>query len=528
MIKIEFYLVYCIITINMMFLTFVVFTTIAAKDTIPSEGGVYAAEGGFMFNASLNICAVDEMVVNPLHEEPGYTSQEVAELWKIYYVCVMIAVAIILYKSANAFLQKYSIDEDEQSTILYITGMNGDEDGRLTLEYSKSILSPEVMTNTIKAVCNSDNVDMASVNKEVFDFAITLLEMLPVGRPNIPIPPEKIGKNTFNPISGNKDEDNFILETVVPGWFELYSCGKIETLLAEMVTYYEAQPGFHEACAWQIAMIVCQDLTTIVYWKEVNEQIAEQKKIASTKVPITPNENIRCVAEDDGKVPHGFQCFKDANPFDHLNITAVFIKKVLAKCFNLLERPDLLHNECRENVDNEFGNGAYDAVKAPRMTVVMSSKIIIVSYHFSAPSSKSGFASNQVKIVASVIRAQFKYLTWEFPDVKIIYGGDSNLATEKDSVHLSELLEQDGLFVGNDSKSPSGISQTECRPTGRNTIASLQRLKWGVPVYAAKMLFISNFKRNLIVAVADGVKHGTPGTVIPYDHAQIFAKVLMT
>ena len=93
-----------------MFLTFVVFTTIAAmKDTIPSEGGVYQ-EGGFMFNASLNICAVDEIVVFPLHEGPRYTIQDIEYYWKIYYVCVMIAVAIILYKSANAFLQKYSTD----------------------------------------------------------------------------------------------------------------------------------------------------------------------------------------------------------------------------------------------------------------------------------------------------------------------------------------------------------------------------------------------------------------------------------
>ena len=473
------------------------------KDTISSDVDVYA-EGGMMFNASLNVCAVDEMVVI-LHSEPNHFLEDLDALWKILFVYTAIDIFILMYKMIYG-----------GKTTLTITAINGCVS--LSLEYSKSIMSPKSMLNTIKNVCNSSNVEHEFVNTAISRLAIKLFNLLPMGRPTIPNPPEKIEKHPFKSIATNTDN----LNRLIPRWSEMYINNQIDVLLDKMVTYYKSQQGFDTASDWHIAMIICQDFATIIYWEDVKLLIAEQELIARTKID-TPQDALCCRAEFEGDTSSGYRDFTQKKPSDPMNVSAVSVPNQHADACKGVENMEECHNLCREKVDEKCGIGAYDAVKGSRLNIITLLNMLIVSYHFSAPSSKSGFAKCHVEILALVIRTQIKYLKQRFPGMEIIYGGDSNLPSVKDSEDLSELLEQDGLFVGNDSNSPTGISPSEKRM--RNEYGSPQRKKWGVYVLAAKMLFISTIK--LRFSIAEGVNQGTPGRMIPIDHAPIFTTVVL-
>ena len=106
----------------------------------------------------------------------------------------------------------------------------------------------------------------------------------------------------------------------------------------------------------------------------------------------------------------------------------------------------------------------------------------------------------------------------------IIFGADWNIGNVDDSIALSEKLSPYGIFIGNDTQHITGFSLTESRPLGRSSIASLQRLKWGLSVYASKMAFATNVK-SLIIYVEDGVEEGTPGIKIKGDHAKVIAQL---
>ena len=173
-----------------------------------------------------------------------------------------------------------------------------------------------------------------------------------------------------------------------------------------------------------------------------------------------------------------------------------------------------------------MGKGAYKSVKGNRYTAVLWNKIILVSWHFSSPSSKSGYAKTQPEVVVSIIEEYFRKWKQLFPDVRQIYvGSDLNFGKVADSNKFAGISAEMGLFVGNDTSKPNNIGLTEVRDPGRSNVVSLQRLKWDLVVNASKMLFITtdlSFKAK----IQEGAEKGTPGPKVgQVDHAAVYGKV---
>ena len=142
-------------------------------------------------------------------------------------------------------------------------------------------------------------------------------------------------------------------------------------------------------------------------------------------------------------------------------------------------------------VDEKLGKGAYKSVKETDIQLSCGIRLSLF-LAFSSPSSKSGYAKTQPKVVVSIIEEYFRKWKQLFPDVRQIYvGSDLNFGKVADSNKFAGISAEMGLFVGNDTSKPNNIGLTEVRDPGRSNVVSLQRLKWDLVINASKMLFIT-------------------------------------
>jgi hypothetical protein len=421
--------------------------------------------------------------------------------------------------------RKIEVVSDPSSTFSFKCVNGGSSNP--SMEYAKSPLTRDQMENLIHYLCGHLEFDlesMESIKSDVKKIAEIVFQQLRILRPDVSEKmgefPDKLGKSAFESFAMDLEKMVGLLEVFVPLYKE-----NNEGLISKLIEHYTSHPEFQTITLFHLVMVVAQDVTTIVYHEFVLAQVEHQRAIANT-ISVQPTEKFLLIQESDGDVPKGYNSFMSDVPEHRDNRTAIFMQDGGG---SLYEGQTRMTETAKKQVDSKCGEGAFVAVKGNRLTVVIADGVVVASAHFSAPSSKlpdgtkSPFPKKQCEILLEVISFYFEYLKEKFPGHEVIFGADWNIPKVEDTINLAKAAAKRGIYIGNDTQSETGFSLTECRPLGRSSIASLQRLKWDLLVHAAKMAFAMSMSSSerVKLSVQEGVEEGTPGMKISGDHATI-------
>jgi hypothetical protein len=503
-------------------------TTAIVLKTTPYLEFVFNTKSSNVSNGDFCYPLIDNIITNVFPNvfiQVSVFGLHILSNFTIYtYISVLLGLCFLIWISNN----KKTHEFQRKQNFTFICENGGSSEP--SMEYALSPLTRIEMENMIHYISGHKHDD-SILNKNISDIALSVFEKLCSLRGDdltqIPDFPDKLGKSSYEPFSMNLDKMIKNLEKFIPLYED--KNGLFDSLIEELVSYHKDHDEFTKICVHQLAMVVSQNVTTIVYHEFVLEQIEHQKRIANT-----PSEELTqsflLKQEWNCNVPKGYYPLAFYSSSHSKNQTVVLVKdnilggRLYSGHSNMIVSAKLQINR---EFNSEF---AYDSVKGDRLTVAIVDRFIIVSAHFSAPSSKlpdkkkSPFPKMQDDILCKIVAFYFNHLSDEFPDHSIIFGADWNIGNVDDSIALSEKLSPYGIFIGNDTQHITGFSLTESRPLGRSSIASLQRLKWGLSVYASKMAFATNVK-SLIIYVEDGVEEGTPGIKIKGDHAKVIAQL---
>lgn len=475
--------------------------------------------------------------VNPDNEESESQQQEgfLNEVFKYSPQMLFLSTMLTHWKGTIIFIGSvlfyyWWMRKNAASSSVSFKCVNGGSSNP-SMEYASSPVTRKQMENVIHTLLGHPGFDLNGINPDVIKIAKDVLKDVLMNRKDSsevvpPSFPEKLEKSKFEPFSMDLEKMVELLKEFVP----LYK-KDIDGLIVALIKHYTSHPEFHTITLFQLAMVVAQDVTTIVYYEFVLAQVEHQRAIANTK-SIQQLVTFLCKQEFDGNVPEGYVSFEFKDTRYSKNQTAVLMRMDI-KGGSLYAEQTKMTEGAKNYVDSKHKNGAFNSVKADRLTVVIVDGYIVVSAHFSAPSSKlhdeteSPFPKKQCDILLDVIIYYMNYLEEYFPEHMVIFGADWNIPKVKDTINLAKAAAKRGIYIGNDTQSETGFSKTEHRK--RSAIASLQRLKWGLPVHAAKMAIAMSMSlsKRVKLSVQEGVEFGTPGRMINGDHAEIGGEIDM-